>query len=44
MTGHDLFNPFKEGPDDKDIITRARLGMVALAVAGLIIANILVCS
>ena len=40
MTGHDLFNQFKEGSDDKDIITYARLGMVALAVAGLIIANI----
>ena len=40
MTGHDLFNQFKQGTDDKDIITYARLGMVTLAIAGLLIANI----
>lgn len=40
MTGHDLFNQFKQGSNDKDIITYARLGMITLAVAGLLIANI----
>ena len=40
MTGHDLFNQFKQGTDDKDIIVYARLGMITLAIAGLLIANI----
>ena len=40
MTGHDLFNQFKKGTNNKDIITYARLGMIALAIAGLLIANI----
>jgi len=40
MTGHDLFNQFKQGVDDKDIITYARLGMATLAISGILIANI----
>jgi len=40
MTGHDLFNQFKQGTNDKDIITYARLGMITLAIAGILIANI----
>ena len=40
MTGHDIFNKFKGGSDDKAVINYARWGMIALAVAGLAVANI----
>jgi hypothetical protein len=36
MTGHDIFNQFKGGSE----IAWARWGMIALAIAGLIVANI----
>ena len=36
MTGHDIYNKFKTGSP----ISSARYGMVALAIAGLIVANI----
>ena len=40
MTGHDIFNKFKSGSDDTDAIKYARVGMILLAIAGLIVANI----
>jgi len=40
MTGHDIFNKFKEGSDEKESVNYARIGMILLAVAGLIVANI----
>jgi Na+/proline symporter len=40
MTGHDIFNKFKGGTDDKQIINYARGGMVILAIAGVGVANI----
>ena len=40
MTGHDIFNAFKGGTDDQQIIAYARWGMIALAVAGVLVANI----
>ena len=40
MTGHDIFNAFKGGTDDQQIINYARWGMVALAIAGVLVANI----
>jgi Na+/proline symporter len=40
MTGHDIFNAFKGGTDDKQIIAYARWGMIVLAVAGILVANI----
>jgi Na+/proline symporter len=40
MTGHDLFNKFKGGTDDQAIINYARRGMIALAISGLVVANI----
>ena len=40
MTGHDIYNRFKQGDNDKGVITYARVGMVLLAIAGLIVANI----
>ena len=36
MTGHDIFNKFKGGSE----ITYARVGMVLLAIAGLVVANL----
>jgi hypothetical protein len=36
MTGHDVYNQFKKGSP----ISSARYGMIALAIAGLIVANI----
>ena len=40
MTGHDIFNAFKGGTDDQQVINYARWGMVALAIAGVLVANI----
>ena len=40
MTGHDIFNKFKGGTNDRVIIKYARTGMVLLAIAGIAIANI----
>ena len=40
MTGHDIFNKFKGGTDDKQVINYARGGMIALAIAGIGVANI----
>ena len=40
MTGHDIFNKFKGGTDDKQVINYARGGMIALAIAGVGVANI----
>lgn len=40
MTGHDIFNQFKQGSSEASVINYARTGMVLLAVAGLIVANI----
>lgn len=40
MTGHDIFNKFKGGTDDKSVINYARIGMALLAIAGIAVANI----
>lgn len=40
MTGHDIFNQFKEGNSEATLINYARIGMILLAVAGLVVANI----
>lgn len=40
MTGHDLFNKFKNGSNDSDVINYARYGMIALAILGVAVANI----
>jgi hypothetical protein len=40
MTGHDIFNKFKTGDSDSSAINYARVGMLLLAVAGLVVANI----
>lgn len=40
MTGHDLFNKFKSGNNDVDVIKYARIGMLLLAAFGIAVANI----
>jgi len=40
MTGHDIYNKYKNKVDDQQVIKYARIGMIVLAIAGLAIAFI----
>jgi urea-proton symporter len=40
MTGHDIYNQFKQGNDENGAVTYARYGMIVLVIAALIVANL----